>query len=165
MRFDMRAEVFLGVGLFLLSLGGCSPATTPAPEPPTATAASSAPVPAPVGEPKEQVASEPPSTEAPPSVEVVGIYEQLNVAKRAEAAPHYVGRAVLRQKDGRSIMLETHRRGVRAAEEIAAFEGKLVKVKAARSQDGCLGWGDGNQAAIVGRCVRGIVEISPLVDE
>ncbi|RLB64506.1 MAG: hypothetical protein DRI90_04445 [Deltaproteobacteria bacterium] len=91
---------------------------------------------------------------------MVGIYEQLNVGQKAGAPPHYVGRAVVRQKDGGSIMLETHERGLRAAEEIAAFEGKLVRVEAAQTADHCLGWGDGTEAAIVGRCVRGIVEIS-----
>ena len=75
-------------------------------------------------------------------------------------AQHYVGRAVVRQKDGQAIMLETHERGLRSAEEIAAFEGKLVRVVAAHTEDHCLGWGNGTQAAIVGRCVRGIVEIS-----
>ena len=156
----VRTEVFLGGAFFLLLLGGCGPATTQAPEPPAAAGASSAPVPAPVAEPNEQVASEPPSTEATRSVEVVGIYEQLNVRQKAGAPPLYEGRAVVRQKDGRSIMLETHERGVRAAEEIAAFEGKLVKVEAAQAEDRCLGWGNGAQASIVGPCVRGIVEIS-----
>ena len=47
---------------------------------------------------------------------------------------------------------------LRSAEEIAAFEGKLVRVVAAHTEDHCLGWGNGAQAAIVGRCVRGIVE-------
>ncbi len=156
--FCQRTEMLVVGAIFLSLLGGCGAPAAPSPQAPMAAEAPLAPVPAPAQEPRPEVAS--PSTEATSSVEVVGIYEQLNVAQKAGAPPNYVGRATVRKEDGRTVMLETHDRGVRTAEEIAAFEGKRVKVEAARADDRCLAWGNGTQAAIVGPCLRGIVHIS-----
>lgn len=159
-RLCVRTQTFATVAIFLSLLGGCCGPATSAPQAPTAAEPSLPPAPAAIQQPKPVVASEPSRTEATASVQLVGIYEQLNVAQKAGAPPHYVGRASIRQKDGRKVMLETHDRGVRTAEEIAAFEGKRVNVKAAHAVDRCLGWGNGTQATIVGPCVRGIVDIS-----
>jgi hypothetical protein len=164
-RSCVGTQTLATVAIFLSLLGGCcrpptSAPQAPAPQAPAAAEPSVTPVPAAIQRPKPVVASEPPSTQATASAEVVGIYEQLNVAQRAEAPPHYVGRVTIRQKDGHSVMLETHDRGVRTADEIAGFEGKRVRVKAAHAVDRCHGWGDGTQATIVGPCLRDIVDIS-----
>jgi hypothetical protein len=92
-------------------------------------------------------------------VAVIGIYEQMNVAKRPGAEPSYIGRANVILSDSTYVMIESGDEGIRQKKEIKSFDGKRVRI------EGTLykrrnAWGDGTQATIVGACVNDITSIS-----
>lgn len=91
-------------------------------------------------------------------VVVEGIYRQMNVNKRVNGNPTYIGRAQLELSDGMFAMIETHDKGIRTPEEIALYEGKIVRVTGKIGLH-CLAWGNGEVASIVGHCITDISEV------
>lgn len=87
-------------------------------------------------------------------VEVIGIYEEINGAKRPGAYAAS-GRACLRLEDGQSVTLERQEAGIRPAEEMHAYLGRQVSAVGMYTGMQTL-WGDGTQASIVSHCLESV---------
>jgi hypothetical protein len=134
MKMSMKKLTIVIVGTSLLAAGSCGSTAQPV--------------------------KPPPSSVKQARISVEGTYEELNVKQRKDGVPRYVGRVTIRRTDGSSVLLETHKKGIRPAAEIARFRGKRVIVRGDAFYKRCLAWGDGQRASIVGPCMRKIVSIS-----
>jgi len=88
-------------------------------------------------------------------VVVEGRYLEMNVQKRPNAEPVYVGRVYLMLEDSTTVMLETQDEGYRPKDEIELYRNQKVRVTGTYYQ-WCNAWGDGSQASIVGACIKEI---------
>jgi hypothetical protein len=79
----------------------------------------------------------------------------MNVQKRPNAEPVYVGRVYLMLEDSTTVMLETQDEGYRPKDEIELYRNQKVRVTGTYYQ-WCNAWGDGSQASIVGACIKEI---------
>lgn len=86
---------------------------------------------------------------------VEGTYLEMNVQKRPNTEPVYVGRVYLMLADSTTVLLETQDEGYRPKEEIEMYRNQKVSV-VGTYYPWCNAWGDGSQASIVGACVKDI---------
>lgn len=90
-------------------------------------------------------------------VYLVGVYKELNVAKKSTVT-RYVGRAYLELIGGGAVVLETDEKGIRTPEEIEKYRDKTVVIYGHARTNQTV-WGGGQVASLVMNAVSGFTEI------